>query len=477
MRSRIVSGLAAFSLALAGTTVAVSDADAASLEDRTNVGFSSGGLSSEYHVYAGGLDADEPVGLLLQFHGDGAYEFRNPSSSYSLGGANGIVAKAREHNLITVPVLAPDTAGSVTWWESGSANADYVRALLAHLRSEYPEIRSDRIWLVGYSGGAQFITQFFLPEHSETIGGGGSVVFGGGGAPRVSVQPFSDAFTSGFPMHWYTGLDDDGSGGSYNALRDARAGSAYYGEQGFDVDLTTPSGVGHGLSGRFGPIVGGHLDDHANDTTTPTPEPTPEPGTAPGAWGSEDATGSERGATSPGPSGGRYTDVSGNVHLPAIERLTAAGVLRGHADGTYRPADELTRGQLATILTGVLDLDPDACRHACRRVDIGDSVHEQGIRAVLGEGIARGYDDGSFGADDGVSRGQFASLLARAFAVPEAFEHPFTDLGGSVHESAIAALVGEGATTGTTPTTFAPSEVVSRAQAATLLDGFVVGQE
>jgi hypothetical protein len=276
MRYRSLASLAVM-FAVVSATVAVPPASAAPMVDRTNVAFSAGGLSSQYHVYAGGLDVTQPLGLLLQFHGDGAYEFLHPSSSYSLGGSNGIVAKAREHNLITVPVLSPDKVGSVTWWESGSENADYVEALLAHLRSEYPAIRSDRIWLVGYSGGAQFITQFYLPKHSDTIAGGGSVVFGGGGSPRVVVKPFASALKSAFPMHWYTGLADDGSGGSYNALRDARAGSAFYRDRGFVVDLETPSGVGHGLSGRFGPIVGRHLADHADDATTPAPTPVPTP--------------------------------------------------------------------------------------------------------------------------------------------------------------------------------------------------------
>jgi hypothetical protein len=276
MRYRFLASLAVM-FALVSATVAVPPASAAPMVDRTNVAFSAGGLSSQYHVFAGGLDVTQPLGLLLQFHGDGAYEFLHPSSSYSLGGSNGIVAKARAHNLITVPVLSPDKVGSVTWWESGSENADYVRALLTHLRSEYPAIRSDRIWLVGYSGGAQFITQFYLPKHSDTIAGGGSVVFGGGGSPRVVVNPFASALKDAFPMHWYTGLADDGSGGSYNALRDARAGSAFYRDQGFLVDLETPSGVGHGLSGRFGPIVGRHLDDHAGDATSPSPTPSPTP--------------------------------------------------------------------------------------------------------------------------------------------------------------------------------------------------------
>lgn len=229
--------------------------------DRTNLSFTaSNGRSSRYHIYAAGVP--QPAGLVLQFHGDGAYEFTNPTSRYSLGGSSGIVAQARSRGYITVPVLSPDKSGSITWWEEGEANAVYVRDLLAHLKKTHG-IKNDDIWLVGYSGGAQFITKFYLPAHSSTISGGGAVVFGGGGAPR-STRPFADSFRGDFPIHWYTGALDDGtrSADGYNALRDAQRGKAWYAGRGFATSAEHPAGVAHGLSGRFGRVVAQQLDAH-----------------------------------------------------------------------------------------------------------------------------------------------------------------------------------------------------------------------
>lgn len=230
--------------------------------DRINQTFTaSNGKSSRYHVYAAGVQ--QPAGLVLQFHGDGAYEFNNPSSPYSLGGSGGIVSQARSRGYITVPVLSPDKSGSVTWWEEGSANATYVNELLTRLKASYG-IKSDDIWLVGYSGGAQFITQFYLPNHSASIAGGGAVVFGGGGAPRVAAKPFAASLTKSFPIHWYTGALDNGATSSdgYNALRDAKAGMAWYSQRGFVTSHEYPAGVGHGLSGRFGTVMARQLDAH-----------------------------------------------------------------------------------------------------------------------------------------------------------------------------------------------------------------------
>ncbi len=328
--------------------------------DRTNVSFTaSNGLTSKYHVYAAGLPRTAPVGLLLQFHGDGAYEFNNPTSSYSLGGTSGIVAQARRHGMITVPVLTPDTVGSVTWWESGSQNADFVRDLLRYLFTQY-DVDTGRIWLVGYSGGAQFVTQFFLPKYSSLIGGGGAVVFGGGGVPRVTVQPFAAGLVGAFPMHWYTGLLDDGRGGTYNALADARAGSAWYANRGFRTSLATPSGVGHALSGRFGAVVGAQLDLYDRPSASPTPAPTlaPTPTPTPTSTPAPPAPG----VASPAPVG-RANDFTGDGHNDLLARRAGDGSLwlyPGTGTGSWQPRVQVGSGwQVMDVIDTAGDFSGD----------------------------------------------------------------------------------------------------------------------
>ena len=101
-------------------------------------------------------------------------------------------------------------------------------------------------------------------------------------------------------MYWYTGLADTVG---YDALSDARSGSAYFAKAGFPVTLDTPPGVTHNLSGKFGPITGQQLDKHdvvptATPTTTPrptatpttTPKPTATPTTTPTATSKPTAT-------------------------------------------------------------------------------------------------------------------------------------------------------------------------------------------
>jgi hypothetical protein len=70
-----------------------------------------------------------------------------------------------------------------------------------------------------------------------------------------------------------------------------------------------------------------------------------------------------------------------------------------------------------------------------------------------------------------VTRAQLASMLAKGFELrPVQSGHPFTDVRGSVHEPAIAAVAAAGITTGRTATTFAPHDHVRRDQVASFMD-------
>jgi len=270
-----------------------------------------GGLTGQYHLYAAGLDSTRSIGLMIHFHGDGAYEFNNPNSSYSLGGTTGIRAQAAAHNMILLAAKSPDTQGTVTWWESGVANADYARDLITSVALSRYNIDTERIWLVGYSGGAQFVTQFLFPLYPSLANGGGAVVFGGGGAPRVTARPFPADLREDFPMHWYTGAADTSG---YNALLDAQRGSEYYARAGFPTSLETPAGVGHDLSGRFGPVVGQQLalHDHPGPTFSDVPETWP--------------------------------------FFTEVEWLAARGITTGYPDGTFRPLDPVNRDSMAAFL-------------------------------------------------------------------------------------------------------------------------------
>ncbi|PID30887.1 hypothetical protein CR983_02395 [Candidatus Saccharibacteria bacterium] len=218
------------------------------------------GRTGQYHIYAADRESTEekPLGLVLQFHGDGAYEFDHPDAGYSLGGDDGVRQVALDYNMLCVPLRTPNDDD--TWWTTGNSNADWVADFVQTVL--YPRYNIDltRIWLSGYSGGAQFISQFFVPEYSNLMVDGGAVISGGGGAPNTNsdpstVNPFADRFKQSYNLHWFTatgdtGWDDEG----YNAYADAQAGEAWYEERGFEtLSHHYPEGGGHStVTHRFG---------------------------------------------------------------------------------------------------------------------------------------------------------------------------------------------------------------------------------
>lgn len=207
--------------------------------------------TSQYRTW---LPDDEPAGVLVVLDGDGQYGYEHPDDPYLLGGPEGVVAAGTRHGLAVVAVRTPDDDENPTWWEDGETNAAYLHELLAHLDDQISPTDSE-VWLVGYSGGAQQITQTYLPLYSQELRYGGAVIFGGGGPPEVDAEPVPPK--GDFPMHWHTGAQDtaENSDDSFDAVGDARAGARIYRDAGFEVTEEYPAGVGHALDGTFGRVI------------------------------------------------------------------------------------------------------------------------------------------------------------------------------------------------------------------------------
>lgn len=255
---RTAAAAVALAVAFSGLTPgSAPDASAASAGKLQN--FTASGTTSYFRVYPAGTA--DPRGILFYLDGDGQWAFNNPNSSYALGGSSGIVAKARARGYVTVAVRTPDRKGTPTWWEDGAVNAAYFDALKRKIQAQHP--KAERVWLAGYSGGAEFLTESYLPRYPAAIAdGGGAVLMGGGSAPYRSAEPFPRSQAAAFPMHWYTGAADTAANSNegFHAIGQAKSGKAWYTLRGFRTTSSYPAGVGHNLSGRFGSVIAGALD-------------------------------------------------------------------------------------------------------------------------------------------------------------------------------------------------------------------------
>jgi uncharacterized surface protein with fasciclin (FAS1) repeats len=163
------------------------------------------------------------------------------------------------------------------------------------------------------------------------------------------------------------------------------------------------------------------------------------------------------------PTPDKFTDADGSVHKDAIEALAAAGVVLGKTDGTFGTNDAITRGQLASIVARSLGLSGGADAFG----DDDGTTHEDAINAIAAAGITQGNADGTFGPNDPITRGQAASIIARALAYSGG-DDAFADDDGSVHEGAINALAAAEIALGNADGTFGPNDNLSRGQMASL---------
>ena len=202
------------------------------------------------------MDPSRPVGLVVYVDGTGEYGVDNPTASYALGGSDGLVAAAKQRNMVTLAVESPNQ--SCECWHTGdtAAYADFLADLIEKQFAAYP---IDEVWLAGFSSGAQEITRFLVPRHPELMRvGGGWVVFGGGGPPAASGSAVTAARMAGVRGHWFTGTADTAV--PLTASWGARAGESWYAGRGVRVSSEYPSGVGHGLFGKLGSTVGRMID-------------------------------------------------------------------------------------------------------------------------------------------------------------------------------------------------------------------------
>src|SRR4051794_18804007 len=94
--------------------------------------------------------------------------------------------------------------------------------------------------------------------------------------------------------------------------------------------------------------------------------------------------------------------------------LEAEGIITGYSDGTFRPDEEVTRAVAAIMIGRALDLNGE--QRETRFSDVGAAQKASGyIASAVTEGIIQGYSDGTYRPYETVTRGQMAIFLSRAF--------------------------------------------------------------
>jgi uncharacterized protein YkwD len=108
-----------------------------------------------------------------------------------------------------------------------------------------------------------------------------------------------------------------------------------------------------------------------------------------------------------------FSDVAdGHPHAASVAAAASHDLVGGYEDGTFRPETALDRAQTATILVRAFDVDDASDGGAFSDVR-GDHPYHEAIAAAAEGGLMSGYSDGTFRPDDRLTRGQIATILDR----------------------------------------------------------------
>lgn len=150
-----------------------------------------------------------------------------------------------------------------------------------------------------------------------------------------------------------------------------------------------------------------------------------------------------------------------------INFLTEKKIINGYPDGTFKPAQNLTRLQAVRMILrekGITDFT--ASDPGFTDMKFGDNGYEEVAKAVeLGFIGGKTAADGSkyFDAGASLTRGQMSKILVEGYNLPKLKDVPFKDVRtDNGYKDYISALASNNITTGYLDDTFRPNLTISR---------------
>jgi hypothetical protein len=119
-----------------------------------------------------------------------------------------------------------------------------------------------------------------------------------------------------------------------------------------------------------------------------------------------------------------FSDVEDEAVLKAVKRLNAFGIVDGYDDGSYKPGKDITRAEFAKLLVTALGLQnaADAATGVSQFTDVaGNEWYAGSVSVAAGQGLVKGYADGTYRPDSEVKYSEAITMLVRALGYKDEF--------------------------------------------------------
>jgi heme-binding NEAT domain protein len=169
----------------------------------------------------------------------------------------------------------------------------------------------------------------------------------------------------------------------------------------------------------------------------------------------------------------QFSDTANHWAKPVIERAVKLGIVSGFSDGSFRPNNIVTRGEFAVMISKALGLEGEGEEGALKDLDSIPNWAKTHVARVITAGLIAGFEDSTFRSKGQLTRAQLAVIISRAAGLkldPSA-TLSFVD-GDDVPawaQQEVSAAVGAGLITGKDGNRFDPNAAATRAEALALI--------
>ena len=161
-----------------------------------------------------------------------------------------------------------------------------------------------------------------------------------------------------------------------------------------------------------------------------------------------------------------YGDVPDTWYTDAVQWSQDNGIAN-IAGFCFGPDTAVSRGETAVWIHNMEDRPAAGERHSF--TDVTDASQNDAISWMANAGITTGTSPTTFAPAESLTRAQVATFLHRLAGKPPAPPHNFSDVVAGWQQAGVSWMANADITTGTSPTTFTPDDTLTRAELVTFL--------
>ncbi|WHH59674.1 Calx-beta domain-containing protein [Petroclostridium sp. X23] len=171
-----------------------------------------------------------------------------------------------------------------------------------------------------------------------------------------------------------------------------------------------------------------------------------------------------------------FNDIKGHWAEQNISEFISRGFIHGYPDNVFKPDKSITRAEFVSILNRTFDVSSDMGQGSFNDVHQGDWYYKD-VETAKRLAYIGGFPDGSFKPAEALSREQAAAIIYRFLNITQAIDESLSNIfgdGDNISEWAkngVYALKEYGLISGMPDGSFLPQKSISRAEAVTILLG------